>query len=196
VEKQGLEKPTISLQGSSRQVGGRILLKDISQILTTTANTSAIQEEQILTAIKNIAKQHIYDQQEEENMEEIKQSGNTVDEEFAELPLYTSLDHLEIHHQVNMAEEDIQIKDDEEEDIQIKDDKEEDMKRYDCIEEWLQIVIRSGQYFILQQFLALNQMNRSVLYIRVHIKFYILNMNVKPFVILLRTWLHWKYTYT
>lgn len=59
--KQGLEKPKLNLQGSYRQVRGRMLLKEISQILPTTKNISTIQEEHILTTIRNIVEQHIYD---------------------------------------------------------------------------------------------------------------------------------------
>lgn len=62
--RKRLERPSIILQGSSRQVGGRMLLKKISQILAASGDISTIEEELILTAIWKITKKKFQDQHE------------------------------------------------------------------------------------------------------------------------------------
>lgn len=120
--RKRLERPSIILQGSSRQVGGRMLLKKISQILAASGDISTIEEELILTAIWKITKKKFQDQHEEYDMDEIKQPWNTIDAEFKKLCTLPDIVYSsETNHQLNMVEEDIQIRYDEEEYQQIYD---------------------------------------------------------------------------
>lgn len=99
-----------------------MLLKKISQILAASGDISTIEEELILTAIWKITKKKFQDQHEEYDMDEIKQPWNTIDAEFKKLCTLPDIVYSsETNHQLNMVEEDIQIRYDEEEYQQIYD---------------------------------------------------------------------------
>jgi hypothetical protein len=65
----------------------------------------------------------------------------------------------------------------------------------DYIESWFKFVI-GPQHSILQQFLASYHQSSWFLISLVFIKVYFSNLNMSIFVILLCTWIHWKYSYT
>jgi len=120
-----------------------MLLKEISQILTTIGNIYVIQEEKILTTLRNtlvlqepIADKKSHGQHKEEYLEGTKYPRNALNEEIEELLLCTSPDLIysqETNDQVNM---------------------EKDQKSYEYIEKWLQTIIRLEKHVILQHILA------------------------------------------
>ena len=65
----------------------------------------------------------------------------------------------------------------------------------DYIEIWFQETIRPQQS-LLQQFLASYHSKLMIYHVLVCFKADFSNLNVSIFLILLRTWLHWKYSYT
>jgi hypothetical protein len=161
-----------------------MLLQEISQILATTGNIYASQEEKILTTFKNIpALQEIEDQKFHEKQgdlevfpdspyesrEEIKNPWTTFDEEqtleleVEEFPANLYPDPLcksQLFEDLQgMIKKDMQSNATNEEDDQMSSD---------YIEEWFQIVIRSGYHSILQHFLAsspLKQLASHILYL-------------------------------
>jgi hypothetical protein len=80
-------------------------------------------------------------------------------------------------------------------DIQSGVDVQTNQGQHDYIELWFQKAIRP-EHFVLQYFLTSLQSKKLVPHVLVLIKVCFSNQNVSTFVILLRTWLHWKYFYT
>jgi hypothetical protein len=64
------------------------------------------------------------------------------------------------------------------------------------IETWFQIVVQPQYHSILQHLLEPYQSMQLVPHIQVSIQVYFSKLNMSMFVILLRTWLHWKFSYT
>jgi len=67
---------------------------------------------------------------------------------------------------------------------------------HDYIERWFQTTIRLHHHSLLQQLFTPCYSKRLVHHVRVLIKVFYINLNVSIFMIMLRTWLHWKYSYT
>jgi hypothetical protein len=73
--------------------------------------------------------------------------------------------------------------------------KEEKHKYLDPIERWFQLVARSHYSFNFHCYL-ISSSKHLVLHTLVCIKIYLLNPSMDIFLTMLRTWLHWKYSYT
>ena len=73
--------------------------------------------------------------------------------------------------------------------------KEEDMCK-DYIENWFQEVIMPQCHFLLQHLSLQNQTGRLVSHIQVIIKVIVSYVDMGKFLTFLRTWLHWKSSYT
>jgi hypothetical protein len=81
-----------------------------------------------------------------------------------------------------------------EENIQSGPNEEANQGYHDYIEHWFQTTIRLKQHHsFLQQLFASYHLKQLVPHVLVFIKVYCSNLNVSIFVILLLTWLHWKY---
>jgi hypothetical protein len=180
-----------------------MFLQELSHILAA-AGISASQEEHILTAVKNLVVSPQEDlevpsdsscQFVEENKESwIEFNGEKplepeIEESLACLsadPVCTpKTNHLEEDNLHSMVEEDIQC------DL----NKEEKQEYSDPIEIWFQLVIRSHHSFIFH-YCLISSSKQLVLHTPVCIKIYLLNPSMDIFLTLLRTWLHWKYSYT
>ena len=70
-----------------------------------------------------------------------------------------------------------------------------DQGHHDYIECWFQATVRLHHHPLLQQLFKSYCSKLLVHHVRVLIKVYYINLNVSIFMILLRTWLHWKYSY-
>jgi hypothetical protein len=66
----------------------------------------------------------------------------------------------------------------------------------DYIETWFQIVIRPQYSSTLQHFLASSPQEQLASHIPILIKVYFSNLDMSLTKILLRKWMHWKYSYT
>jgi hypothetical protein len=66
----------------------------------------------------------------------------------------------------------------------------------DYIENWFQEVFMLQCHFILQCFLLPNQKGRLVPHIQAIIELIFSYVDMGKFLFLLRTWLHWKSSYT
>jgi hypothetical protein len=180
-----------------------MFLQELSRILAA-AGISASQEEHIFTAVKNLVVSPQEDlevpsdsscQFVEENKESwIEFNGEKpVEPEIEESLACLSTDpvctpktnHLEEDNLHSMVEEDIQC------DL----NKEEKQEYSDPIEIWFQLVIRSHHSFIFH-YCLISSSKKLVLHTLVCIKIYLLNLSMDIFLTLLRTWLHWKYSYT
>jgi hypothetical protein len=75
-------------------------------------------------------------------------------------------------------------------------DEEENQRSIGYIEEWLQTIIRPEHHFLLQHFLASKQSDQLASHIQTTIKVHFPYLDMSVFLILLRTWFHWKYSYT
>jgi hypothetical protein len=177
-----------------------ISLGELSQILATTG-ISSFQEEHILTIVMNLStssemikepKSHELQKDSPcQTAEEAEKLETTSDgerplrpeiEEFSTDPLYTSeTNHPEEEDLHGMMKEGIEITVDE---------------HQDYIEVWFQEVIRLQYHSLLQHLLMPKQVGWLVLHIQVipAVTFSYLDMGM--FLILLRTWLHWKCSYT
>ena len=78
---------------------------------------------------------------------------------------------------------------------EINHSKEEDMCK-DYIENWFQEVITPQSHFLLRHFLLPNQTSWLVPHIQVSIEVNFSYLDIGMFLTLLRTWLHWKNSYT
>jgi hypothetical protein len=149
-----------------------------------------------LTTVKNIsALQEVIKEEEfhEQQQEETKESWTTFDGEKSLEPeiegslACLSSDPLCIQETNQQILEDLQGVT--KEDIQ-------NQENNDYIEEWFQAVIRPKNYFTLQHFLATNQTDQLVSHILASIKVHFLKSDMSLLEIMLRKWLHWKYSYT
>jgi hypothetical protein len=177
-------------------------LKELSQIIAA-AGISASQEEQILTAVKNLpSSQEVVKEEEfhEQHQAEAKEPWTTFDGELSlepeieEFLTCLSVDPLCIQ-ETNHLEEDYlhgMIK----EDIQSGPHEKVNQEQYDYIELWFQKSITSEHHHLLQQLLVSDHLQLMVVHAFVYIKVHISNLSMNVFSYLLRTWLHWKYAYT
>jgi hypothetical protein len=179
-------------------------LRELSQILAI-AGISSSQEEHILTIAKNLntspeilEESRSYELQNDfpfQNAKETEKLWTTPSgeqslrpeiEEFSTSisldPLCTSeINHLEEEDLHSMMKESIEIIVDE---------------HQDYIEIWFQEVIRPQYYSLLQHLLMPKQVGWLVLHIQVITAVTFSYMDMSMFLILLRTWLHWKSSYT
>ena len=81
-----------------------------------------------------------------------------------------------------------------EEDIQNDPDEQVNQGHHNYIEIWFQTIME--HHYFHQKFFTSSQSKQLFSHILVYIKAYISNPHMSLFVILLRTWLHWKYSYT
>ena len=84
-----------------------------------------------------------------------------------------------------MAEEEVQIK-----------DNDESQRDLGYIEGWLQTIFKEGKHFLFQPFLASHQRNKLDFHIQGYVKVSITTLNENSVMVLLCTWLHWKFNYT
>jgi hypothetical protein len=179
-------------------------LREISQILTIVGICSS-QEEHILTIDKNLntspeilEESRSYELQNDfpfQNEKETEKLWTTPGgeislrpeiEEFSTSistdPLCTSeIKHAEEKDLHNMIKESIEITVDE---------------HQDYIETWFQEVIKPQYYSLLQHLMMPKQVGWLVLHIQVITMVTFSYMDMSMFLILLRTWLHWKSSYT
>jgi hypothetical protein len=69
-------------------------------------------------------------------------------------------------------------------------------EHHDFIEHWFQTTTKLNHHSLLRQLFTYYHSSQLVPHVRVLIKVYCSNLNVSIFIIMLRTWLHWKYSYT
>ena len=67
---------------------------------------------------------------------------------------------------------------------------------YDSIETWFKTIIRSHKSFILPYLFISYHLHMLVSHTHEHFKVHFINVSVNMFIIMLRTWLHWKYAFT
>lgn len=72
----------------------------------------------------------------------------------------------------------------------------ESHKYVDSIESWFRAAINPSYFYIIQKLLLPCQLKRLVSHALLCIEVYSLKLSVSIISTLLRTWLHWKYTYT
>jgi hypothetical protein len=146
-------------------------------------------------ALWEVEDQKFQKQHQEEDLEEIKQPWETFDGEhtlepdiegflpcLSSYPLCTQVTNQQIVEDLDgMTKEDIQSGDNEQ----------VNQVHHDYIELWFQT-----PSFTLQQFLTSYQSKKLVSHILVSIKAYLPSLNMNLFVIMLCTWIHWKYSYT
>jgi hypothetical protein len=178
-----------------------ISLEELSQILAATEIFS-FQEEHILTIVKNLStsSETIREPKSHElqkdslcqTIEGVEKLETTLDgkrplrpeiEEFSTNPLYTlETNHPEEEDMHGMIKESIEIIVDE---------------HQDYIEIWFQKVIRPQYHsFLFQHLLMTKQVGWLVLHIQVITVVIFSYVDMGMFLILLRTWLHWKVSYT
>jgi hypothetical protein len=180
-----------------------MFLQELSHILAV-ARISTSQEEHILIAVKNLVvspQQDLevpsdsYCQFVEETQESwiVFNGEKPLEPEIEEFLACLSADPV-CTPKTNHLEED-NLRSMEKEDMLCDLNKEEKREYLDPIERWFQLVIRSHHSFIFHYFL-ISSSKQLVLHTLVCIKSYILNPSMDIFLTLLRTWLHWKYSYT
>ena len=111
-----------------------------------------------------------------------------LDPEIGKNPLCAPLDSVynqKNSYQESMVEEEVQIK-----------DNEEAHRDLGYIEGWLQTIFKERKHFLFQQFLASHERNKLAFHIQVYVKVSIATLNENSVMVLLCTWLHWKFSYT
>jgi len=178
-------------------------------------STSSSEKEKILNVIRKIeASPEVIEKQEfPESQENLEPSFNhffqpegeneepyiiwngepTLEPEIEEFLISLSEDPLCV--QKNNHSKEGNLHDMVEEDIQISFDKQVNQGYEDYIEIWFQTTIKP-QPSLLQQFLTSHPSKLLVSHVLVCFETHFSNWNVSIFLILLRTWLHWKYSYT
>jgi len=178
-------------------------------------STSASQKEKILNVIRKIeASPEVIEKQEfhesQENLEPsfdhffqlegeneepyiICNGEPTLEPENEEFLICLSRDPLCV--QENNHSKEGNLPDMVKEDIQISVDEQVNRGYQDYIEIWFQTTIKPQRY-LLQQFFTSHHSKLLVSHVLVCFKTHFSNRNVSIFLILLRTWLHWKYSYT
>lgn len=191
-------------------------LEELSQILTTT-RISASQEEQILTIIKNlfaslevIKEEEFHELHPQEDLKafcnhpfqpigETKESWTKFD---GEPPLELKIKEFLIclsedppcTNETSYSKED-DLRGMIEGDMESGLNKDVNQERQDYIELWFQMTIRLKHHSLLHQ-LFTSSSKQLVLRTLVYIKAYLSNSSMNLFLHLLRTWLHWKYSYS
>jgi len=95
---------------------------------------------------------------------------------------------------INEKIEDLKVM--EEEDIQDDPNQQVDQGHHNYIEIWFQTVTKLQQHSLLKLRLISSKSKHFITQIQVHVKAYISSLHIIFFVILMCTWLHWKYSYT
>ena len=72
----------------------------------------------------------------------------------------------------------------------------ENHKYVDPIESWFQTIVNTPHSFIVQQLLVPYQLKKLISHAFLCPEVYSLKLSMSIISILLRTWLHWKYSYT
>ena len=181
------------------------ILEELSRILAT-AGISSSQEEQILTAVKNLSaspeviKEPEFHEEPKastdhlcQSMEETEESCTTYDgerplePEIEELLPCLSTNPVCINHSYlcGMIEENGQHCLNEE----------VDQEHHSYIESWFTTIFEPHHSFLLH-LLASNHLHLLVFHALMNIKAYMLNLGMNVFVYLLCTWIHWKHSYT
>ena len=83
-----------------------------------------------------------------------------------------------------------------EEDMKNDPDQQKDQGHHNYIEIWFQTVTKLQHHSLPQLCLILSKSNHLVSEIQVHVKAYISSLHIILSIILMCTWLHWKYSYT
>ena len=81
-----------------------------------------------------------------------------------------------------------------EEHIQSDPNEEVNQEHYDYIELWFQKLIEMKHPSLIQQLFASYHLNQLVYHTLVYFKAFLPNLTISMFVMLLGTWLHWKYS--
>jgi len=72
----------------------------------------------------------------------------------------------------------------------------DDREYMDPIESWFQMTISIHSSFIIQHFVASHQLVQLVPHVLAFSRIYFLSLKMSIIILLLCTWLHWKYSYT
>ena len=166
-------------------------LKELSQVLAVAGILiSTSQEEKILAAIENLSTPPP-DPQEVSFDFPCQVVEKTKDSLEGEDPFSSHIPSTqEIHYPI---EEDL-----------YGEAKEEDMQHYvemeleyhDYIEHWFQTTTPARHHSLLQKFLVLYHLQLLVFHAHIHFQVYMLNLSMNISLYLIRTWLHWKYSFT
>lgn len=84
----------------------------------------------------------------------------------------------------------------EEEDEQHGPNQEMDQEYHDHIEHWFRTMTKAREYSSLLKLLLSYQVHWLVLHAHVHFQVCMINLSMNIYFHLIRTWLHWKYSYT
>jgi len=71
-----------------------------------------------------------------------------------------------------------------------------DQEYIDPIEHWFQMTVSIHTSLIIQRFVASHQLMQLVPHVLVFSRICFSNLNMNMIILLLRTWLHWKSSYT
>jgi hypothetical protein len=188
--------------------------RTLSILAAAGISISASQKEQILTAVKNLSaspevieKQDFHKLHPQEDLEasfdhpfqpveETEESFNgekLLEPEIEEFLTCISPDPVCIQETNHPKEDDLHGMI--EGDMQSGLNEEVNQEHQDYIEHWFQTTTRLKHHSLLQQ-LSTSSSKQLVLRILVYIKDYLSNPSMNVFLHLLRTWLHWKYSYT
>ena len=180
-------------------------LEELSRILTA-AGISSSQEEQILTTVKNLSSSPEVIKEPEfheepkaytdhlcQSTEETNDSCTTYDRErplepeIEDIFPCLSTNPVCINHSdlCGMTKEDGQHCLNEE----------VDQEHHSYIESWFTTIFKPHHSFLLH-LLVSNHLHLLVFHALMHCNVSISNLNFNVFLYLLRTWLHWKYSYT
>jgi hypothetical protein len=167
-------------------------LEELSQILAT-AGISSSQEEHILTTVRNLSTSP-KDIEEPKSYEPcLQEDRETFIDQFDQSTKEIE-DSWTISNQENPLEP--EIEEAKEKNTHSGLNEEVNQGHHDYIECWFQATVRLHHHSLLQQLFTSYYSKLLVHHVRVLIKVYYINLNVSIFMILLRTWLHWKYSYT
>ena len=180
-----------------------MFLQELSLILAE-AGISASHEEHIFTVVKNLVVSPQEDlevasdsscQFVEENKESwIELNGEKpLEPEIEDFLAFLSEDPIGTSETIHLEENTLCHM--EKEDMLCDLNKEGKREYLDPIERWFQLVVRSHYSFNFHCYL-ISSSKHLVLHTLVCIKIYLLNPSMDIFLTMLRTWLHWKYSYT
>jgi hypothetical protein len=181
-----------------------ISLEEFSQILATTG-ISSFQEEHSLAAAKSVStspeileESRSYELQNDLPFQTVKEAENLWTTSGGEQSLRPEIEEFSTSISTNpLCTSEINHPEEEDLNSMMKESIEIIVDRHqDYIEIWFQEVIRPQYYFLLQHLLMPKQVGWLVLHIQVITAVTFSYMDMSMFLILLRTWLHWKTSYT
>jgi len=167
-------------------------LKELSQILAA-AGFSASQEEQTLTTVKNLSTSREVieelDFHEPQPPEELKSYNNHI---------FQSLEETEDLWTKSIGEKTLklEIKEANKEEMQHCPNEEMNQDHYDYIKHWFQTSTPARHHYFLHTLLESYNLQLLFSHAHVHCKFYMLNLSMNVFLYLIRTWIHWKFSFT